>query len=384
MKKKQFEISLREMGERYHKALDSLMEGCQIIGYDWRYLYINDACAEQARRPKKELLGRTMMEVFPGIESTEMFSVLKRCLKERTQSQIVNEFKYPNGEISWFELRFQPVPEGVFILSIDITERKLAEEELRDAHQKLIKKAAELESANEDLSQYAYVVSHDIKAPLRAVRNYADFLREDLEDHLQGETKGYLDNLSKAVRHAEQLVDDLLQLSRTGRREIELEEINLNLFIPELIRSIETPEDVQINIIQGTTPFIETEPVLLKQILQNLIDNAMKFNQSAKKIIEIGWRECENNEIIFTVKDNGLGIEPRFQEKIFGTFQRLHTDKEYKGTGIGLAIVKKAVSRLGGQIRIESEPGIGSTFIVNLPQSVKERELCITESLLPS
>ncbi len=261
-----------------------------------------------------------------------------------------------------------------------IITRRQIEEALRKSHQELMKKAAELESANEDLSQYAYIVSHDIKAPLRAIHNYTDFLKEDLEATLDGDQKEYLDNLGKAVKQAEKLVEDLLWLSRTGRREIELEKINLKSFFPELIQSINIPDNAEIKL-SDNLPTIKTEPILFKQIFQNLIGNAAKFNNSKQKNIEIECELSDDNGYRFYVRDNGFGIEPRFHEKIFGTFQRLHTDREFKGTGIGLAIVKKAVSKLGGTVEVESEPGKGSTFIVTLPQSTKEVELCLLESL---
>ncbi|HLB48479.1 MAG TPA: HD domain-containing phosphohydrolase [Anaerolineales bacterium] len=129
-KRLQAEKALRESMERYHRTLDNMLEGCQLIGFDWRYLYVNNAVARQGRRTKEELLGHTMMEVYPGIEATAMFAVLRRCMAERTPSHLENEFTYPDGALGWFELSIQPVPEGLFILSIDITARKRAEEEI--------------------------------------------------------------------------------------------------------------------------------------------------------------------------------------------------------------------------------------------------------------
>ncbi|MGD2066977.1 MAG: PAS domain S-box protein, partial [Candidatus Bathyarchaeota archaeon] len=129
--KHQAEEALRVSEYRFRSTLDSLMEGCQIIGFDWRYIYVNDAIAKQGRQTKEEMLGHTMMERYPGIENTELFTVLRRCMEERTSHQLENEFTFPDGAKGWFELRIQPVPEGIFILSVDITERKQAEEKFR-------------------------------------------------------------------------------------------------------------------------------------------------------------------------------------------------------------------------------------------------------------
>jgi PAS domain S-box-containing protein len=129
--------ALQQSEERYRSTLDNMMEGCQIIGSDWRYLYINDACVGHGRQTKENLLGRTMMEVYPGIEKTEMFGFLRRCMEEHKPHHMENRFTYPDGSEGWFELSIQPVPEGVFILSIDVTERKRAEEALREHREHL-------------------------------------------------------------------------------------------------------------------------------------------------------------------------------------------------------------------------------------------------------
>ncbi len=244
--------------------------------------------------------------------------------------------------------------------------------------------AAELEAANAELSQYAYVVSHDLKTPLRAVHNYADFLREDLEATLDGDQKAYMDGLGRAVREAEDLVEDLLELSRVGRRSVPVETVDVGAFLRELLAILSLPAEVEI-VMADDWPTIVVEPVSLGQIFQNLIGNAVKFNTSPHKRVELGWQPaplpCSDGggaggggvqAYEFFVRDNGIGIDPHYHEQIFRVFERLHTSEEYEGTGIGLAIVKKAASKLGGSVRVESEPGEGSTFFVTLPKTQKE------------
>jgi signal transduction histidine kinase len=256
-------------------------------------------------------------------------------------------------------------------LEQEIAERKRAEDELRrhrDHLEELVtERTARLEAANTELSQYAYIVSHDLRAPLRAVRNYADFLREDLEGTLNGEQKAYLDGLGRAVHEAEDLIGDLLKLSRLDRHNVQMETVDLGLFLRELIASLDLPAEVE-TVMGDDWPTLNVEPTLLRQIFQNLIDNAVKFNDSPRKRVELGWRPAEEGYELF-VRDNGIGIEPRYQAQIFRMFERLHIWEEYEGTGIGLAIVKKAAGKLGSSVRLESQPGQGSTFFVTLPKT---------------
>jgi signal transduction histidine kinase len=242
------------------------------------------------------------------------------------------------------------------------------------AEEKLQKYTVELQEANAELSQYAYVVSHDVRAPLRAIRNYVRFLREDLATTLDDELKQYLDGLGRAAQEADELVEDLLELSKVGQRDAPVETIPVGVFLRELVAALDLATEAEITLTDDW-PTVDVEPVLLRQVFQNLISNAIKFNESPVKRVELGWRllgdDSPEGGYEFFVRDNGIGIAPRYLEQIFRVFERLHTRQEYEGTGIGLAIVKKAVSRLGGSVRVESSPGAGSTFFVTLPQAQK-------------
>ena len=256
----------------------------------------------------------------------------------------------------------------LFKENIALTGRKKAEEALQKAHQELKFKAAELKEANTELSQYTRVVSHDLQAPLRAINNYVSFLKEDLASSLKSEQEGYLDAISHTGNEAAELVNDLLELSRIGKKTGFIESIRTGTFIKETICFLSLPEDVKVTMVEDW-PTIEAEPVLLRQIFQNLIENAVKFNTSQNISVAFGWSEVASEYYEFQVSDNGIGIEQSNHERIFHVFERLHTTKEYEGTGVGLAIVKKAVSKMGGTIRVESKYGEGSTFFVTLPKT---------------
>ncbi|HXE95145.1 MAG TPA: ATP-binding protein [Dongiaceae bacterium] len=238
--------------------------------------------------------------------------------------------------------------------------------ELAQTHAELVSKAAVLEQANEELSQYAFVASHDLRAPLRAVRNYSDFLREELEAILNEEQRRYFEGLGSALRHGDELVNDLLEFSRIGNEIITLQPIALESFLAELSGSLEISPDCKLQV-AGNMPVVLADQTLLTQIFSNLVVNGFKFNRSPAKQVEIGIAGERDGMCELFVRDNGIGIDSRYHDRIFKMFKRLHTHKEFEGTGIGLAIVKKAAAKMHGFVRVESETGAGSTFVVALP-----------------
>lgn len=245
--------------------------------------------------------------------------------------------------------------------------------ELAQAHGELIAKAAVLEQANEELSQYAFVASHDLRAPLRAVRNYADFLREELEPVLNDEQRTYFGGLGSALRHGDELVNDLLEFSRISNTNSTLQPIPLNPFLAELNGSLEIASDDEL-LVADNLPAVLADRTLLTQIFSNLVINGFKFNRSPVKRVEIGSAGERDGMCELFVRDNGIGIDPRYHDRIFKMFKRLHTHKEFEGTGIGLAIVRKAIAKLNGTVRVESEPGGGSLFFIALPLAVSGGE----------
>ena len=245
---------------------------------------------------------------------------------------------------------------------------ELQHRELEETNAAYMNEIDERRKLNDELSQYAYAVTHDLKAPLRAVNNYAGFIYEDLAGTLTGEQKDYLMGMKRAITQGDAMINDLLRFSRLNYVPPEKEAIDMPGLVREISAMIGLAPDVKIDI-QPQWPEFSADRNLLKQILQNLIVNGIKFNVRSPKRIEIGWREARDNRIEIFVRDNGIGIDSHYHEKIFRIFQRLHTSREYEGTGIGLAIVQKAAQKLGGEVRLESAPETGSTFYVNFPRS---------------
>ncbi len=510
--RKQAEAEALASEIRYHHILDSMMEGCQIIDHEWRYAYINHVAAQQDQRTPDELLHHSIMEMYPGIEKTELFTVMKTCMEERVSKRLENQFTFRDGRTGWYELSIQPTREGIFILSTDITGRKQAEETLqrvndelelkvqertaslsqtnsllqalmdympdhiyfkdsqgrfirnsksqaemmglsspdqavgktdfdffphaakayaeeqdvirtgqpmvdfeeqviwpdkretwvsttklplrnsdgqtigifgisrditerkhaeraiRKLNDDLITKAEQLHTANKELEAFPYSISHDLRAPLRAINGYTRILLEDYASQLDEEGNRVCNVIINETQRMGTLIDELLSFSRLSRKEIKTAKIDMKALaysvFGELTRE-EQRERVDFKI--GRLPVVEGDTALIHQVWMNLLSNAIKFSSKKDRaVIEVGTRKSEH-ENIYYVRDNGAGFDIQYVDKLFGVFQRLHSESEFDGTGVGLAIVKRIVQRHGGRVWAEGEINKGATFYFALP-----------------
>lgn len=359
--------------KRYRETLDNMLEGIQILDFDWRYSYVNDALVKQARQTREELLGHSLFEVYPDIRGSELHSVFQRCFEERVPQHLENKFVYPDGSTAWFELSFQPVPEGVFVLSMDITDRKLAEERVNNINTELEEKVRirtrQLQKMNEELESFAYSVSHDLRAPLRGINGFVNILQEDYAAQLDDEAKRITRIIKENSVRMGSLIDDLLTFSRQGRHELEKVRFDTREMILQIISSMEQKTEsnrVNYEMLELHSSYGDTTS--LRQVWVNLIGNAIKYSRgNPQPAIKIGSYK-ENGETVYFVKDNGVGFDMKYANKLFKVFQRLHSSDEFEGTGVGLAIVEKIINKHGGRVWAAGEENAGASFFFTLPE----------------
>jgi len=260
-------------------------------------------------------------------------------------------------------------------LRAEVEERRQAEERIRQLNIELSERVDQLAEANAELESFSYTVSHDLRAPLRQVSGFVALLQEGLSGRQNASDAEYIGLIQVAIARMGQLIDDLLSFSRVGRVEINRSVVNLTALV-EQVRETLTPalngRDVRWQI--GALPEVEGDPAMLRQVFASLLDNALKFTRTrACAEIEIGARK-EREQHIFFVRDNGVGFDARYADKLFGVFQRLHTGAEFEGTGIGLASVRRIIQRHNGLSWAESVSGEGTVVYFSLPLSTATDE----------
>jgi len=330
-----------------------------------------------------DVIGKDDMELHPK-QLAEKFMEDDRHVIS-TGKPIINREEFvidENGEIVWLLTSKLPLRNdkgeitGLLGIGKNVTESVKSREEIKKLNAELEKRVeertAQLEAKNKELEAFSYSVSHDLRAPLRHISGYVDLLNKKFRAELPDKGQHYLDTISGASRQMGELIDDLLQFSRTGRAEMRLAKYEMISLVEEVIAAIKRSEpERKINWKIAPLPAIVCDQPLMRQVWVNLLSNAVKFtgkNEVAE--IEIGFFE-EGGETTFFVKDNGVGFDMQYATKLFGVFQRLHSKEEFDGTGIGLANVQRIVLRHDGSVRAEAVKDEGATFYFTIPTNLK-------------
>ncbi len=358
-----------EVADRKFRALlESAPDSIVIVDRNGRIAIVNHQVEQMFGYRRDELIGQPVEILIP-----ERFH--ERHVGERT-AYIAHPRTRPMGAgLQLFarrkdgtefpvEISLSPLeqPDGMLVTSIvrDVSDRKRAEEQLRQA-------AAELESSNAELEQFAYVASHDLQEPLRMVASYTQLLARRYQGKLDADADEFIGFAVDGATRMQALINDLLAYSRVGTRGRAFEPTNAADIVDRVIADLDVAtKEAGATITRGPLPVVMGDGVQLGQLFQNLISNAIKFRGERSPEVRI---DAERDGLAwrFSVQDNGIGIEPEYAERIFVIFQRLHSRADYPGTGIGLAICKKIVERHGGRIWVESRPGEGTTFRFTIP-----------------
>ena len=372
-KQKRAEEALQKSEEKHRTILQTALDGFWLADAQGRLLEVNETYCRMSGYSAQELLAMHISDL-EGVENVD--EVAAHIQKIITLGEHRFESKHNRKDGSIFDVensvQYRPIDGGQFIVFLrDITERKRSEEEIKmlnaDLEQRVIERTAQLESANKELEAFSYSISHDLRAPLRAIDGFSLALLDDYNAALDSQGQDILYRIRKAASRMAELIDGLLGLSRLNRDKMNYKEVNLSEIVTTITSNLQQAEPLRnVEFSIEADLIVNGDENLLAIMLDNLIGNAWKFtsNQPIAKI-EFGVSISENN-LTYYIRDNGAGFDMRYADKLFKAFQRLHTTDEFPGTGIGLATAQRIIKFHNGKIWAESEKGNGATFYFTL------------------
>jgi PAS domain S-box-containing protein len=306
----------------------------------------------------EEMLARPFIQfVHPEDQAATLAEVEKQMRDRQPVLDFENRFAHKDG--GWRALSWKSAPQydgSMYASARDVTERREADRQIREL--------------NRELESFSYSVSHDLRAPLRHIDGYARILREDLGAKLDPESRRVLDTIVDSSRRMGLLIDDLLAFSRLGRKPIASRAVDMGELVRGALADMQAQggEPLEAKVQVGELPAAEGDPALLRQVWANLIGNALKYSSPRGEQARVFVNGERRGDLLhYSVADNGVGFDMRYADKLFGVFQRLHSQEEFEGTGVGLAIVQRIVARHGGVVAARAEPGLGATFSFELP-----------------
>jgi PAS domain S-box-containing protein len=375
------EVLVREQAElrarRQERFLESIVENIPDMIFvkdaaELRFVLFNRAGEELLGHPRADLHGKNDHDLFPA-EEADFFTAKDREVLEEGRAFDIPEERIHTGDrgVRLLHTKKIPIldergrPEYLLGISEDITERRHAEEQLRAAELALVEQAAELQRSNAELDQFAGVASHDLQEPLRKIQAFGQLLPDALGREIPPAARDYLDRMLAAADRMQSLIHDLLTFSRVSTQPRMLAEVDLGQIAREVIGDLALEPGARVTV--GELPRLRADRLQMRQLLQNLIGNALKFHERGVPArVDVSARQI-GGAWELAIADEGIGFEEKYLDRIFRPFQRLHTAKEFHGTGIGLAICKKIAEHHGGILRATSTLGEGSIFVVALP-----------------
>jgi PAS domain S-box-containing protein len=378
------DITERKRGEeKFRLAVESAPNGMVMINAAGRIVLVNAQTEKLFGYARDEMLDQPVEMLVPERfrknhpdHRTDFFA------KPAVRSMGVGRELYgrrKDGSEFPVEIGLNPIQteDGILVLSaiVDITERKRAADMLRQAHEetegRVIERTAELAAANKELEAFSYSVSHDLRAPLRAIDGFSRILIKDYAPSLPEEVRSYLEDVRANTLQMGKLVDDLLAFAHLSRQPVKKQSVDVGRLVRQCLDNLQKArEGRRVDMRVADLPCCHADPALLKQVWINLLGNALKYTGKREPaVIEVGCQSNEGQQVYF-VKDNGVGFDMRYAHKLFGVFQRLHRAEDYEGTGVGLAIVQRVIHRHGGEVWADAQPDQGATFFFTLNSKV--------------
>ncbi len=377
---------MRESEDKYRRLVEMATDIIYRTNGEGKFIYVNPVSLRIFGYSEQEFIGKHYLELFlPDFRNKARQFYATQFFSGQYSSYLEFPAIDKEGKQFWLGQNVQPLMEdgqiiGFQAVARDITKQKLAEEARRRSEEDVRKLNAELEmrvsertvqleNANKELEAFSYSVSHDLRSPLLTINGFSQFLSSHLGDKLDAEGTRILGIIRSNIQTMQNLIAGLLMLSQTSKKELQNAAVDMTNLVHETYREITTPEVQQkITFSVGPVPEAWGDRTLLRQVWSNLLSNAIKFTlEKSVRTIEVGGYSDGNRNIYF-VKDSGAGFDMDNAKKLFGVFQRLHTNEEFEGTGVGLSIVRRVVHRHNGQVWAEGVTGEGATFYFSLPK----------------
>ncbi len=360
--------------------LDTIIDGILYSDLVGNIIDLNEACLRMfGQNDKQQVLGRNIVEFLAPEDQNIADRIHDEMLEHSKTGSMSGTGVLPGGEKIAIEINsallFDALgkPTGFVSTIRDVTQRKKSEEELikyRDHLEEMVNERTEkLKEAYDELESFSYSISHDLRSPLRSMNGYVSLIDSDPENKLNETSRRYIAQIKESSSRMGDLISDLLSFSRLMRQPVTRKTVNPGLIAKEVKEELLKSDYCSLNCeIQITAlPSCEADPILLRQVFFNLLDNALKYSHNKNKpIVLIGSKKADNGENVYFVQDNGIGFDMQYSDKLFGVFQRLHRDTEYNGTGIGLATVQRIIRRHNGRIWFESTPNQETTFFFTI------------------